>query len=91
MFDNLGRWGRGVNGGSNPDREWVCRQWAQAAQGMMEVPKQAARPPSEDEDEDEDSSERPRGDRKEPMPHKGGLILLLGSMTWTVEMVAGFR
>lgn len=39
---------------------------------MIEVPKQAARPPSEDEDDDEDSSERPKGDRKEPMSHKGG-------------------
>ncbi|KAG0559862.1 hypothetical protein KC19_10G135200 [Ceratodon purpureus] len=49
----------------------VAKQWAQAAQGMIEVPKQAARPPSEDEDDDEDSSERPKGDRKEPMSHKG--------------------
>lgn len=43
---------------------------------MIEVPNQPARPPSEDEDEDEDSSERPKGDRKEPMSQKGGLFIV---------------
>lgn len=54
---------------------WICRQWAQAAQGMLEVPKRPARPPSEeDDDEDEDSSERMKGSRKESMSQKGRLV-----------------
>lgn len=50
----------------------MAKQWAQAAQGMLEtVPKRPARQVSEeDDDEDEDSSERLKGSRKEAMSQK---------------------
>ena len=54
-----------------------CRQWTQAAQGMIEGPKRRARPPSEeDEDDDDDLSERPKGNRKDPVSYKGWFLFL---------------
>ncbi|KAG0609667.1 hypothetical protein M758_7G005000 [Ceratodon purpureus] len=50
----------------------LAKQWTQAAHGMIEGPKRRARPPSEeDEDDDDDLSERPKGNRKDPVSYKG--------------------
>ena len=67
------------------------RQWTQAAPGMIEVPKRPARPLSEeDEDEDDDSSERPKGNRKEPASYKGEFLLVKTSAVFYSIVIAQF-